>query len=104
FGGGGHVVILGAGASIASTIRNPEISGKKLPSMDNFIEVVGLQDVFESIDENLKAQNFEILYSNLHENNPDSDEIKEIERRVIEYFKDMKLPKEPTIYDHLVLS
>lgn len=72
--------------------------------MDNFIEVVGLQDVVDSIDENLKAQNFEILYSNLHENNPESDEIKEIEKRVIDYFKDMKLPKERTIYDHLVLS
>ena len=104
FGGGGHVVILGAGASIASTIRNPELSGKKLPSMDNFIEVVGLQDIVDSLDDRLRAQNFELLYSNLHENKPESDEIKEIERRVIDYFKDMKLPKEPTIYDHLVLS
>ena len=42
FGGGGHVVILGAGASIASTLRNPERHGKLLPSMDNFIELVGL--------------------------------------------------------------
>jgi hypothetical protein len=104
FGGGGQVVVLGAGASIASTIRNPELSGKQLPSMDNFIEVVGLQDIVDSIDESLKAQNFEILYSNLHENNPDSDEINEIEKRVIDYFKDMKLPDEPTIYDYLVLS
>ena len=78
FGGGGHVVILGAGASIASTIRNPELSGKKLPSMDNFIEVVGLQDIVDSLDDRLRAQNFELLYSNLHENKPESDEIKEI--------------------------
>ena len=56
FGGGGQVVVLGAGASIASTIRNPELSGKQLPSMDNFIEVVGLQDIVDSIDESLKAQ------------------------------------------------
>lgn len=27
FGGGGHVVILGAGASIVSTLRNPERTG-----------------------------------------------------------------------------
>ena len=45
FGGGGHVVILGAGASIASTLRNPERYGKLLPSMDNFIELVGLSDL-----------------------------------------------------------
>jgi hypothetical protein len=29
-GGGGHVVILGAGASIASTFRNGELTGKKV--------------------------------------------------------------------------
>lgn len=103
-GGGGHVVILGAGASIASTVRNPELSGKKLPSMDNFIEVVGLQDILENLPEKLVASNFETLYSNLHKDNPQSDEILEIEARVFDYFKDMKLPDEPTIYDYLVLS
>jgi len=54
-GGGGHVVILGAGASIASTIRNKELNGRHLPSMDNFIEVVGLQDIVEKIPEYLVA-------------------------------------------------
>src|SRR5690606_24545958 len=103
-GGGGHVVILGAGASIASTIRNPELSGKKLPSMDNFIDVVGLRDIVERLPEKLVANNFETLYSNLHKDNPQSEEILEIETRVFDYFKDMKLPNEPTIYDYLVLS
>lgn len=103
-GGGGHVVILGAGASIASTFRNPEMNGKQLPSMDNFIEVVGLQDVVSAVPEKLRAKNFEQLYSNLHEDNPESVEIKEIESRVQEYFGDMRLPEKPTIYDHLVLS
>lgn len=103
-GGGGHVVILGAGASIASTFRNPEMNGKQLPSMDNFIEVVGLQDIVSTIPEKLRSENFEQLYSNLHEDNPESDEIREIESRVQEYFGDMKLPESPTIYDHLVLS
>lgn len=70
FGGGGHVVILGAGASIASTFRNQELNKKQLPSMANFIEVVGLQDIVEQIPENLRATNFEELYSNLHEANP----------------------------------
>jgi hypothetical protein len=103
-GGGGHVVILGAGASIASTFRNNELNGKQLPSMDNFIDVVGLNDIIDSIPKNLVAKNFEALYSNLHKANPKSKEIIEIERRVYGYFKDMKLPNEPTIYDHLVLS
>lgn len=104
FGGGGHVVILGAGASIASTIRNPEKSGKKLPSMDNFVEIVGLADLVELVPEGLKSNNFETLYTNLHNENSDSDLIQEIERRIKVYFGDMKLPDEPTIYDYLVIS
>lgn len=104
YGGGGHVVILGAGASIASTKRNPELRGKILPSMDNFIQIVGLEDVVESIPNELKASNFETLYANLYSHNPESEEIKEIEKRVSEYFGDMQLPDEPTIYDYLVLS
>jgi hypothetical protein len=105
YGGGGHVVILGAGASIASTIRNAEPTGKKLPSMDNFIDIVGLTDIVDNLPENLKAKNFETLYSNLHRSNPNSDEILEIQYRVYDYFKDMKLPDNiATIYDYLVLS
>lgn len=104
YGGGGHVVILGAGASIASTLRNAELSGKKLPSMDNFIQVVGLTDIVKSIPEKLQALNFETLYTNLHNEDPNSKLIAEIERRTQDYFSDMKLPNEPTIYDYLVLS
>lgn len=103
-GGGGHVLILGAGASIASTIRNPELTDKQLPSMDNCIGVVGLQDIVERLPKHLVAKNFETLYSNLHKDNPNSVEILEIEARIYDYFKDMKLPDEPTIYDYLVLS
>lgn len=104
FGGGRHVVVIGAGASIASTLRNPEINCKQLPSMNNFIDVLKLNDIVDSIPKELQANNFEILYSNLYENDKNSKEIKEIERRVYEYFKDMKLPDEATIYDFLVLS
>mgnify|MGYP000904602949 CR=1 FL=1 len=103
-GGGGHVVILGAGASIASTFRNSELNGKKLPSMDNFIEIVGLTDIVQNLPDYLVSKNFEELYSKLHKDNTQSDEILEIEKRVYDYFKDMQLPNQPTIYDYLVLS
>ena len=103
-GGGGHVVILGAGASIASTFRNPELTNKKLPSMDNFIDIIGLSDIIKKIPKHLLAKNFEELYSNLHNENPTSDEISEIQSRVYNYFEDMRLPDVPTIYDYLVLS
>lgn len=104
FGGGGHVVILGAGASIASTYRNPEKHGRRLPSMDNFSDVVGLKDIIRDIPAKLTANNFEQLYGNLHQDNPDSEILREIERRIKGYFGDMELPDEPTIYDYLILS
>lgn len=104
YGGGGHVVILGAGASIASTFRNPELNGKKLPSMDNFIDIVGLTDIIENVPENLKASNFETLYSNIHREAPNSEILIQIEERIKDYFGNMSLPEEPTIYDYLVLS
>ncbi len=55
YGGGGHVVILGAVASIASTFRNPEPSGKRLPSMDNFIDLLGLSDIVDSLPKKFQA-------------------------------------------------
>jgi hypothetical protein len=105
FGGGGQVVLLGAGASIASCKRNPEPHGKKLPSMLNFIEVVKLIDIVETLPEKIRSDNFEILYSNLHDKQKYIEQKIEIERRVYDYFKDMTLPdNEATIYDYLVLS
>lgn len=104
YSGGGHVFILGAGASIAATMRDPELSGKVLPSMDNYISVVGLEDIVQKVPSNLKAENFEELYSNLYQWDPNSDLVSAIENRTREYFADMKLPNKPTIYDLLVLS
>lgn len=102
--GPSHVVILGAGASIASTRRNAEKFGKQLPSMDNFIGVLQLQDVVNKVPKKLQDKNFEKLYSSLHSNDPDSKILKEIENRIKDYFGSMSLPDEPTIYDYMVLS
>ncbi len=104
FGGGGHVVILGVGASIASNKRNPEKSGKELPSMDNLIEIIGLNYIFKDLSIKLKTKNFETLYSKLYEDKSGSKEIKEVEKKVYDYFSSMELPDEATIYDYLVLS
>lgn len=104
YGGGGHVVILGAGASIASTFRNEELNGKKLPSMDNFIEIVGLEDLIETVPAELRDNNFEKLYGKLHNADANSEILKEIENRIQKYFGDMKLPEGPTIYDYMILA
>ena len=104
FGGGGHVVILGSGASIASTLDNPELNGKKLPSMDNLIEIIGLSHIAEKVPEALKHKNFEKLYSNLYKSGKYPDVLSEIEEHIHEYFGNMQLSEKPTIYDYLVLS
>src|SRR3989338_999019 len=104
YGGGGHVVILGAGASIASTIRNPELTGKLLTSMDNFIQVLELGDLVQQIPPHLQTANFETLYSGLHSYDPSSVILAEFDYRIHKYFSDMELPETPTIYDYLVLS
>jgi len=104
YDGPSHVVILGAGASIASTMHNPEPSGKKLPSMDNFIDVVGLKEILDSADKDCDLGNFEKIYSCLYEKDPESKTIQEIRQRVFDYFSDLRLPDTPTIYDYLLLS
>lgn len=102
--GGLHVVILGAGASIAATRRDAEMNGKRLPSMDNFIEVLELQNIVSKVSEELIDTNFEKLYSNLYIDNPESEILREIEDRIQEYFSNIRLPEKPTIYDYLILS
>jgi len=102
--GGRHIVILGAGASIAATRRNAERNGRQLPSMLNFVEVVGLQEIVADIPKELNSENFETLYGNLYAHDPNSPLLIDIQQRIQQYFGNMQLPDEPTIYDYLILS
>ncbi len=102
--GGCHVVILGAGASIAATIRDAEIHGLKLPSMNNMPDVVGLNGVLEHFPKELIQDNFEATYSNIAESAPNSPYLKVMNDLIYSYFSSMELPLKPTIYDYLVMS
>ncbi len=95
-----HLVILGAGASIAA-LPDGDKYGKKLPSMDNLIEVLDLKNYISKLDIKTKSNNFEDIYSALY----DRADIRDVlERKVYDYFVNMELPDIPTIYDYLVLS
>ncbi len=72
---GTHIVILGAGASIASALRNPEKHHLNLPSMNDLSEVCGLDDVLCDFPQELICNNFEATYSNLVEYAPDDYKI-----------------------------
>jgi hypothetical protein len=71
FGGGGQCCNTWCGASIALTMRNAELNGKRLT--DNFTEVLELQDLVDKVPEELRNSNFEKLYGNLHTYNPKSE-------------------------------
>lgn len=105
-GRGSHVVILGAGASYASTIKNSEKNGKKLPLMRNVIDIVGLNQTVAELPKEyqLYKEDFEKLYSLLSKDDKFKAEREYIEKVVYKYFNELELPNEPTIYDYLILS
>ena len=100
---GRHIVILGAGASIAA-FPEGDINGKKLPMMDNLVEMLGLEPVLERGEVKNIRRNFEDIYSELYDKDSSSQILKEIEDIVYTYFDGLQLPDHPTIYDYLILS
>jgi hypothetical protein len=98
-----HVVILGAGASVASS-PNGDKNGRRLPTMDNFVEILGLQGLLEKNGIANPYQKFETLYSTLHSNPSQLNLTHAIETAVHWYFSSLELPDYPTVYDHLLLS
>ena len=67
---GCHVVILGAGASIAATLRDPEAHGLQLPSMNNLPDVCGLNGILAHFPQEWICDNFEATYSSIVEHDP----------------------------------
>ena len=104
FPGGGHIVLLGAGASIASTLLDPEKNGNRLPSMNDLPKVIPMEDLLAQIPANLYTDNFESLYSNLYKDNPKNPVLQAMNGRVYDYFSSLSLPDKPTIYDYLVMG
>jgi hypothetical protein len=98
-----HVVILGAGASLAA-LPYGDRYGKKLPLMANFVEVLGLAPMLQDAGIIYGGENFEALYSSLATSNKSQEYLPRIEQAIFEYFAQLDLPDEPTLYDHLVLS
>lgn len=95
-----HVVILGAGASLAS-FPNGDKNGKKLPLMNDLIEVANLHEI---LGDEYIGQNIEEMFTDLSRDESKAEILREVERRIFSYFEDFELPDVPTVYDHLVLS
>ena len=98
-----HVVILGAGASVAA-FPSGDANGKKLPTMDNFVEILDLEPILKRSGIEYENCNFEDIYSRLYESDSKSPLLKEVEEIVYNYFSSLQLPDIPTLYDHILLS
>jgi hypothetical protein len=98
-----HVVILGAGASVAACPGGDK-NGRRLPTMENFVEILKLGPLLAKNGITNLRENFEALYSSLYLDQSKSGLTREIETAVYDYFSSLVLPDHPTTYDHLLLS
>jgi len=98
-----HVVILGAGASIATCLRGDR-NGRRLPAMGSLVDVVGLHSLLDNagIPPDQRS-NLEALYSSTLADARWTDVRRTIETRIREYFDDIELPRSITLYDELLL-
>lgn len=98
-----HVVLLGAGASIAAYLAWGRL-GPKLPSMQDLIEVLSLRTEINNAGYKTEGLNFEAFYDDISSSGENPELRKLIESRVYDYFDTLTLPDKPTIYDYLVLG
>lgn len=98
-----HVVIVGAGSSIAAYQHWGSI-GPPLPSMQNMIDLLNLRRDIEEHGYPTDGVNFEAFYDELATSGAHPELRTTIEQRVYAYFSALELPPTPTLYDYLVLS
>lgn len=93
-GNGTHIVLLGAGASIASTLKTPEKNGKQLPAINNIIQILGLEKIVAGLPNELRilSHDFEKFYSRLVQKQEFIREQQLIERVIYKYFSELELP------------
>ncbi|WP_135459306.1 hypothetical protein [Vibrio echinoideorum] len=98
-----HVVLLGAGASVAAIPRGDK-NGMKTSVMDGFLEKLGLSEAIEDLNLVTQSDNLEDIYSEIAERDEYADVRSELDTRIRNYFSEFEIPDEPTIYDFLLLS
>jgi hypothetical protein len=100
---GRHVVILGAGASVAAFPQG-DANGRKLPTTDGLIEMLGLEPLLKRGGVKNTRRNFENIYSELYEIDPGLPILREVEDIIYAYFDKLRLPETPTLYDYLLIA
>jgi len=98
-----HVVILGAGASLAA-FPDGDTHGRRLPLMRDLVDTIGLKPLLNQYGVTSGYEDFESLYDGLVTTGAAPELLSKIEKEIHNYFAAMELPSEVTIYDLLLLS
>lgn len=98
-----HVVLLGAGASVA-TIPDGDKYGNKISAMSGFIDKLGMRDLISSVNLHTDSDNLEDIYMEMYERSDCTAQRIQLEKAIENYFSQFELPNNPTIYDYLLLS
>lgn len=98
-----HVVILGAGATIAA-IPNGDKNGIESPAMNDFFQKANMEHLLENFFVKTTSKNLEDIYSELYDNPKYKDDLYILDDAIYDYFSKLTLPDEPTIYDMLLLG
>jgi hypothetical protein len=102
FHGKPHVVILGAGASIAA-LPAGDRNGKRLPDMRGLGSLPAVRELLQSAGLDDPEVDFEAAYAHIRSEGP-TEVADRIDAEVRSYFSDIEIVDDPTIYDHLLLS
>ena len=98
-----HVLILGAGASLAA-FPNGDKNGYKLPLMKNIASIISLEEELNYFGIERTVDDFEKTYDDLYSKHKGDENLKKIEDKIFNYFSKLQLPNQLTLYDKLVLS
>ena len=99
-----HVVILGAGATIA-TIPSGDKNGRHCSVMHGFIKRLNLDAILNNVKLYTQSENIEDIYSELYERGEECKKTREqLEDAIYDYFSKLQLPDEITIYDKIILA
>lgn len=100
---GPHVVILGAGATMAA-IPEGDKNGVKSSVMNDFIKNLHLDDVMKGVKLRTRSRNLESIFSELCEHPEYVGVRDELEQKIYSFYSSLIIPDRPTAYDYLILS
>lgn len=97
-----HVVVLGAGASMAAAPVDKD--GRALPNMASLARTTGVEHLFTDAGVHGAETDFEAAYSRLRAGGEHEQIADEVDNQVRRYFGTLQIGEETTIYDRLLLG